>query len=96
MSKILKRCKDVLYADDILIYTGAKNDRECQHNMKYDVRKMNKLNLNKNKTKIMEMNMNSDEVFKINDSVIENVEHIKYLSFVIDKKLNLNEHVDYT
>ena len=40
--------------------------------------------------------MNSDELFEINDSVIEKVEHIKYLGFVIDKKLNLNEHINYT
>ena len=40
--------------------------------------------------------MNSDEAFKINDSVIAKVEHIKYLGSVIDKKLNLSEHIDYT
>ena len=81
MLKILERCKVVLYADDTLIYKMAKSDRECQSNIKCDVRKinewlkMNKLILNGNKTKIMEMNMNSGEVLKIND-----------LGFVIDKK----------
>ena len=40
----------------------------------------------------MKININSDEVFKVNDSVIEKVEHIKYLVFLIDKKLNLNDN----
>ena len=67
--------------------------------MRYDVRKihewlkMNKLKLNLSKTKIMEVNMNSNEMFKINDNIIEKVELIKYLGFIIDRKLNLNEHI---
>ena len=36
--------------------------------------------------------MNFDEVLKINETVIEKVEHIKYLGYIIDKTLNLNEH----
>ena len=45
--------------------------------------------MNDNKKKIMEINMNSAEVFKINGSVVEKFEHIKYLGFVIGKKLRL-------
>ena len=56
---------------------------------------MKKLKLNENKTKIMEINLNSEEIFKINDTVIERVEYIKYLDFIIDKKLNFNEQIDY-
>ena len=41
------------------------------------------------------MNLNSEEIFKINDTVIEKVEYIKYLGFIIDKKLNFNEQLDY-
>ena len=41
MSKILERCNVVLYADDTLIYTVARSDRECQDNMRYNVRKIN-------------------------------------------------------
>ena len=35
---------------------------------------MNKLKWNENKTKIIEIKMNSDEVFKVNDSVRDKVE----------------------
>ena len=44
----------------------------------------------------MKININSEEVFKVNDTVIEKVDHIKYLAFIIDKKLNLNQHRLYT
>ena len=36
--------------------------------------------------------MNSNEIFKINDNVIEKVEHIKYVGFIIGKKLNFNDY----
>ena len=42
----------------------------------------------------MDVNINFDEVFKINDNIIKKVEHIKYLDIVIDKKLNINDHID--
>ena len=41
----------------------------------------------------MEINLNSEEIFKINDTVIENVEYVKYLGFRIDKKFNFNEQI---
>ena len=43
-----------------------------------------------NKLKL-EINLNSEEIFKINDTLIEKVECIKYLGFIIDKKLNFNK-----
>ena len=56
---------------------------------------MNKLKLNKNKTKVMEINLNSEEIFEINDTIIEKPEYIKYLGFIINKKkLNFNEQID--
>ena len=54
---------------------------------------MNKLKLNENKTKLMQINMNNELVYKINNQVIETVNKIKYLGFIIDKKLKLNEHI---
>ena len=53
--------------------------------------KMNKLKLNENKIKRMDINMNCDIDFKINNTIIEKVPHIKYLGFIflIDNKLNL-------
>ena len=35
-----------------------------------------------------------EEIFKINDTVIEKVGYIKYLGFIVDKKLNFNEQID--
>ena len=46
---------------------------------------MNKLKLNENKTKLLEINMNNNILFKINNVIIEKVNSIKYLGFIIDK-----------
>ena len=56
---------------------------------------MNKLKLNENKTKIMDINMYTIDIFKINDWVLDKVEHINYLGFIIHKKLKMNEHIEY-
>ena len=56
---------------------------------------MNILKLNENETKIMEINLNSEGIFKINDAVIENLEYVEFLGFIIDKKLNVNEKINY-
>lgn len=101
MPTTLEKCEIVLYADDTLIYTEASTEEQCLENMKHDISKintwlkMNKLKLNENKTKIMEINMNSDELFKINDEIIEKVEHMSYLGFIIDKDLKFKKHIDY-
>lgn len=102
MPKVLDRSEMVLYADDTLIYTEGDDDESCRENMNHDINKintwlkMNKLKLNENKTKIIEINMSTEVIFKINDQIIEKVEYIKYLGFVIDKKLKFKEHIDYT
>lgn len=56
---------------------------------------MNKLKLNESKTKIMEINANSNKIFKINNEIIERVNKIKYLGFVIDQDLKFHDHTDY-
>lgn len=101
MPNIIEKCEIILYADDTLIYTEAISEEQCKENMKYDVNKinnwlkMNKLKLNEKKTKVMEINMTSNDIFKINNEIIEKVENIKYLGFVIDKNLKLRDHIDY-
>ena len=55
----------------------------------------NKLKLNENKTKLMEINMNTDKLIKINNVIIEKVNTINYQGFLIDKYLNINEHIEY-
>ena len=56
---------------------------------------MNKLKLNESKTQLLQINMNDDSVIKINNETIEKVDRIKYLGYIIDKYLKLNEHIIY-
>ena len=56
---------------------------------------MNKLKLNKNKTKLLEINMDNNIIFKINNVIIEKVNSIKYLGFIIDKELKFNDHMEF-
>lgn len=101
MPNVLQKCEIILYADDTLIFTEGHTDKLCQDNMIHDINnvnkwlKMNKLKLNENKTKLMEINMNNESVFKINNEVIEKVNEIKYLGFIIDKQLKFKEHMEY-
>ena len=93
MPKVLKKCEIILYADDTLIFTEGDTGHQCYDNITEDINnvnewiKMNKLKLNENKTKLMQINMNNELVFKINNQVIETVTQIKYLGFIIDKKI---------
>ena len=57
--------------------------------------KINKLKLNEKKTKLMEINTQSNSSFGINNVVIEKINSIKYLGFVIDGDLKLKEHLEY-
>ena len=43
----------------------------------------------------MESNMQSNSSFRINNVVIEKVNSIKYLSFIIDRDSKLKEHLEY-
>lgn len=101
MEHVLKKCEIVLYADDTLIFAEAETEELCHENLKNDMDniskwlKMNKLKLNENKTKLMEINMNTNRTFQINNVMIEKVNNIKYLGFLIDKGLNFKEHVEY-
>ena len=57
--------------------------------------KINKLKLNENKTKLMKINMQSNSSFEINNVVIEKVNSIKSLGFIIDRDLKLKEQLKY-
>ena len=39
--------------------------------------------------------MNSETAFKINNEIIEKVENIEYLGFIIDKNLNFKDRMNY-
>ena len=100
MEEALEKCEIVLYADDILIFTN-KADNLCQENLTKDMENvnkwlmMNKLKLNENKTKLLEINMDNNIIFKINNVIMEEVNSIKYLGFIIDKALEFNEHMEF-
>ena len=100
MENVLKKYEIVLYAEDILIFTN-KADNLCQENLTKDMENvnkwlmMNKLKLNENKTKLLEINMDNNIIFKINNVIMEEVNSIKYLGFIIDKALEFNEHMEF-
>ena len=56
---------------------------------------MNKLKLNEDKTKIMEINMNNSSDMEINNKIIEKLDIIKYLGFIIGNGMNFKDHIDY-
>lgn len=43
----------------------------------------------------MEINMRSEMNIELNGEIIEKVDHIKYLGFIIDKNLKLNDHIEF-
>ena len=73
--------------------TEGESEQICYNNLNEDFNnvsiwlEMNKLKLNESKTRIMELNSDSNITFKINNQIIEKVNQIKYLDFIIDKNL---------
>ena len=43
----------------------------------------------------MEINKNNNSDMEINNKIIEKVEKIKYLRFIIDSGINFKDHIDY-
>lgn len=96
-----------LFADDTEIETTGKNAKEAMEKMNEDLRlinewlNINKLSLNYDKTKCMIIYRNKiDENVEINVNIdgkmIERVNYIKYLGFLIDDKLNMHEQITRT
>ena len=86
--------------DDILIFTEDITCGECYERIEKDMDninkclKINKLKLNEDKTKLMEINMQYNSIFGINNVVIEKVNSVKYLGFIIDTDLKIKEHLE--
>ena len=78
-----------------IIFTDDKTDILCHENLTKNMESlnkwlmMNKLKPNKNKTKLLEINMDNNIIFKINNVIIEEVNSIKYLGFIIDKGIKI-------
>ena len=85
----MEKCEIVLYVDDTLIFTDDKNDNLCYENLTKDTENINKwLMMNKLKLfslELLEINMDNNTIFKVNNVIIEEVNSIKYLGFIIHK-----------
>lgn len=95
----------ILFADDTLLYYCGKDINEINGKINEDMERLNiwlctnKLKLNIDKTQYMVMNNgDSDQQFniEINGEVIERVNNMKYLGFMINCRLKLTNHIDYT
>ena len=72
MRHVIDKCEDVLYADDILIYTEGTTSQEW---------------LNMSKFKLNKKDKDAGNRFRINYEVIEKVKKLKYLLFILIRKM---------
>lgn len=104
--KVPSYCKIVLFADDTMIRISAKTINEAVWKINYDLQKIykwlniNKLLLNIDKTKWMLItrknniaHMPVELKIEIAGKEIQKVNFIKYLGFIIDDKITLNEQI---
>lgn len=89
-----------LYADDIALVYCSKKLQDLQVDMNCDLNKIhlwlnnNQLMLNVDKTKFMLFKSSEQLNIKFNNLAIENVSSFKYLGFMLDFRLNFNDHVN--
>lgn len=104
MPEVLKDVTINLFADDTLLYISGKNIEEITNKMNGELKcivdwlNSNKLKLNVKKTKCMLINNKSgfnDVDVLIDGEKIEKVNNFKYLGIMIDRKLTLNENVNF-
>lgn len=92
-----------LFADDTLIYVNCEDINEGSRLINSELSilskwlKVNRLKLNSDNTKCMVMNSSENEKadVKIDGIRIENVNSMKYLGIIVDKKLKFKENIDY-
>ena len=102
--KVLEFCNCILFADDTTIYKTHSNERFLEWSVNEDLKlisdwfKANKLTLNLNKTVCMLFNYRSKNAtqlkIRIDDVVIPQVPHTKFLGLYLDEKLNWKKHLD--
>lgn len=108
---VMQHCKLHMFADDTIVYIeDDKNNHDNMIKLlNKDLivveawLRANKLKLNINKTKVMILArevvykkfVDENVVILIDDSVIEVVNEIKYLGFIIDRHLKFRGHIDY-
>lgn len=100
--KVTDHAKVVMFADDTTITVKAKTYEDAIHLMNNDFNKilnwlnLNKLMLNVDKTKCMifsSKSINTSKYITLGGCNIERVDKIKYLGFMINEKLNLNDQI---
>ena len=96
--KVLEFCNCILFTDDTTIYKTHSNERFLEWSINEDLKlisdwyKANKLTLNLNKTVCMLFNYRTKSAMQINikidNVVIPQVPHTKFLGIYLDKNLN--------
>ena len=106
ISKVLKKCKVSLYADDTVLYLSGKNLDEVVTIIQDDLVLLsnwcskNRLTINCKKTKyciygmrsIVKKSKTQDTILSLNNTILEKVCSYKYLGFILDDQLNFNKH----
>lgn len=95
----------ILFADDTLLYYCGKDINEINRRINEDLERINrwlctnKLKLNIEKTKYMVItnrNLDQEINININGEKINQVYTMKYLGFILNCRLMLTSHLDYT
>ena len=101
-----KQTKAIAFADDLLIAVKAESIREAENITNMEMQKIlswaknNKINFNEHKSKVMVISRrkrkeNKGILIYMNNTILEQVQKIKYLGIIFDRKLNFREHILY-
>ncbi len=106
MPNISMNCNFTLFADDTTVTASNKNLKDLQLVINSELKTLykwlitNRLTLNMEKTKYIlftpkNKKINQYVTIKMNNRIIDNVEHIKFLGIIIDNKLSWQPYVRY-
>jgi len=101
-----KQTKAIAFTDDLLIAVKAESIREAENITNMEMQKIvswaknNKINFNEHKSKVMVISRRKRKENKgipiyMNNTILEQVQKIKYLGIIFDSKLNFREHIMY-
>lgn len=99
---IPKPIKSCLYADDLIIYHTGKNNAMAKHLLQKTINMLEKwthrtgFKFSPSKTKIIHFSKRQAQKnidITLNNTIIEQVNYIKYLGLTFDRKLTWKEHI---
>ena len=101
ITKVIKYCKIVLYADDILLYAAHENLNKLSEMLNSDLENISKytvmnnliINLTKTKSMLFFKNNNISLNLSLNSFQIEQVASFKYLGLILDNQLSFKQHI---